>query len=118
MSRTRTTSGRLLSRRHRSFAPSERSKPAALGERGVISMRYRKRGSAMVHSATLVIRLVDDLILSEDAASAGSPRTLRYIPGAAMLGLAASQLYDSLGNDAFRVFHSGEVRFHNAYPAL
>ena len=51
------------------------------------------------------IKFVTDIILNATAATEGNNNTLEYIPGAALLGIAA-QGYDSLGNDAFDVFHS------------
>ena len=64
----------------------------------------------------LKIDLKEPVVFSESAASLGRHRSLDYIPGAALLGVAASKLYSCLGANAFSVFHSGKVRFANAYP--
>lgn len=61
-------------------------------------------------------RLVTDAVISERSATTGGHRCLDYIPGACLLGDVAAELYDVLGEDAFTVFHSGKVRFGNAYP--
>ncbi|MBI4472328.1 MAG: hypothetical protein HY646_06645 [Acidobacteria bacterium] len=66
---------------------------------------------------TLRIKLDTDVVLTERNASIGSPRTLDYIPGAALLGVAAESLYKELPTaDAFGIFHSGAVRFGNGVP--
>jgi CRISPR-associated protein Csx10 len=61
-------------------------------------------------------RLVTDAVISERSATTGGHRCLDYIPGACLLGAVAAELYDGLEQDAFTVFHSGKVRFGNAYP--
>ena len=61
-------------------------------------------------------RLVTDAVISERSSTTGGHRCLDYIPGACLLGAVAAKLYDSLGQDAFTVFHSGKVRFGNGYP--
>lgn len=61
-------------------------------------------------------RLLSDAVISERAATTGGHRSLDYIPGATLLGAAAARLYKRLGNTAFDVFHSGRMRFSNAYP--
>ncbi len=55
-------------------------------------------------------RFLSDVILNASAATEGNNRTINYIPGAALLGVAASN-YDSFGADSYMVFHSGQVRF-------
>lgn len=65
---------------------------------------------------TFSARLLADAVISERSATTGGHRSLDYIPGATLLGAAASTLYAKLGDDAFTVFHSGKVRFGNAYP--
>lgn len=64
----------------------------------------------------LHFHLQEPVIFSETAATLGGHRSLDYIPGTAVLGACASQLYGDLGNEAFAVFHQGLVRFSNAYP--
>ncbi len=66
---------------------------------------------------TFIATLESETILSETSATAGSHCTLDYLPGACFLGSCAAQLYGTLSSeDAFTVFHSGNVRFGNAYP--
>ena len=60
--------------------------------------------------------LTRDAIFSERSSTLGSHTTLPYIPGSVLLGCCAGKLYAGLGTDAFTVFHSGSVRFGNAYP--
>ncbi len=65
----------------------------------------------------LIITLLDDCIFSERNATEGAHRALDYIPGSALLGAVAARLYQELGNQrAFDWFHSGKMRFGNAYP--
>lgn len=65
----------------------------------------------------LIITLQDDCIFSERNATEGAHRALDYIPGGALLGAAAARLYKEIGNSrAFNWFHSGQMRFGNAYP--
>lgn len=68
-------------------------------------------------SFELILTLEEDAVFSERAATIGGHRSLDYIPGSALLGAAASQLYSQLStNDAFTLFHSGQVRFSNGLP--
>ena len=65
----------------------------------------------------VVITLQDDCIFSELNATEGAHKALDYIPGGALLGAVAARLYAELGNNqAFDWFHSGKMRFGNAYP--
>lgn len=66
----------------------------------------------------LVITLQDDCIFSERNATEGVHHALDYIPGGALLGAVAAQLYTELGSRAFDWFHSGKMRFGNAYPLV
>ena len=66
---------------------------------------------------TFIVTLESDAVISETSATAGVHSTLDYLPGAALLGACAASLYDSLApEESFLVFHSGRVRFGNAYP--
>ena len=66
---------------------------------------------------TFVATLESEAIVSETSATAGTHSSLDYLPGACFLGACAAKLYDNLSLDeAFTVFHSGKVRFGNAYP--
>ncbi len=68
--------------------------------------------------ATLELELLDDVVFSARAASIGGHSSLDYIPGATLLGWAATQLYRDLeaGGLAFDAFHSGRMRFGNGLP--
>ncbi len=70
----------------------------------------------MIKRYQLTLTLLEDGIFSERAASEGGHRSLDYIPGITLLGACASKIYQQLGSAAFDVFHSGKVRFGNAYP--
>lgn len=63
-----------------------------------------------------LIELKQPVIISQQAATAGTHQSLDYISGSAILGLSAGKLYADLSLDeAFLVFHSGKVRFLNAF---
>lgn len=72
----------------------------------------------MTRRIGVMLDLVDDVVLSADAATAGEHRSLGHIPGSALLGAAASRLYATALREgtAYRLFHSGEVRFGDALP--
>jgi len=66
---------------------------------------------------TLHISLLDDCVFSERAATQGTHDTLDRIPGSALLGAAAAQLYPQLtAKEADAVFHSGRLRFCDGLP--
>ena len=60
-------------------------------------------------------RFLSPVILNTTGATEGAIDTLEYIPGSNFLGIAAKD-YHSFCEKAFDVFHSGKVRFGNAYP--
>ena len=63
------------------------------------------------------ITLQEDVVISERAATEGGHSSLDYLPGATFLGAVAAHLYKKLSNEnAYRLFHSGKVRFGNALP--
>ena len=64
----------------------------------------------------LTITLIEDCIFSERAASEGGHKSLDYIPGITLLGACASKIYTNPSIDSYDIFHSGKVRFGNAYP--
>lgn len=64
----------------------------------------------------LSITALEPLIFSERSATTGGHRALDYVPGAALLGLAAQTLYKAESDETFRIFHAGAVRFGNGYP--
>lgn len=61
-------------------------------------------------------RLLSDVILNQKSATEGSNNTLDFIPGNVFLGIVATH-YDQFGDDAWTVFHSGQVRFGDAHPS-
>lgn len=65
------------------------------------------------------VHLKQPVIVSEQAATAGAHHSLDYLPGAMFLGVAASRLYAEMApEEAFTVFHSGQVRFSDALPLV
>ena len=62
-----------------------------------------------------VIETLEDLVISQRSATLGGHRGLDYIPGQTLLGACAARLYQALGTASYAVFHSGAVRFGNAY---
>jgi hypothetical protein len=74
-----------------------------------------------MNSLFLEVQLLTDVAVTETSATIGGHRTLPYVPGSQLLGALARVAYASIqgaSHDlAFRVFHSGEVRFGNALPA-
>ncbi|MFK8016969.1 MAG: hypothetical protein AB8G17_16195 [Gammaproteobacteria bacterium] len=63
------------------------------------------------------IELLEDCILGARAATAGGHRGLDYIPGSALLGMAAAQIYRGPKKaQAFTLLHSGKVRFGWGLP--
>lgn len=65
----------------------------------------------------LSITLLDDCVFSESAATEGAHDTLDRVPGSALLGAAAAQLYAALSpEDAYAAFHSGRLRFGDGLP--
>lgn len=59
-----------------------------------------------------------DLVLSVASATEGAHGSLDFIPGGCFLGVAASHLYGAGGERAWRLFHSGKVRFGDAHPSV
>ncbi|MGS2743864.1 type III-B CRISPR module-associated Cmr3 family protein [Halomonas sp. LS-001] len=65
----------------------------------------------------LKVTLEQDVILGATGATLGNLETLDYLPGSVFLGAAASRLYSELTDEeAWRLFHSGAVRFNDALP--
>lgn len=69
-----------------------------------------------MRSLFFTARLVSDAVISERSATAGGHTSLDYLPGATLLGAAAARLYKDNPAVAYSLFHSGAVRFGNAYP--
>lgn len=65
------------------------------------------------------ITLLDDVVLSQKTATAGDHKSLDYIPGSAILGAIAARFYNAFDKEAaWKIFHSANVRFCNAYPQI
>lgn len=65
----------------------------------------------------VLVELDEPVILSASSANAGGHECLNHVPGAVLLGSAASRLYSTLlPDDAFTVFHSGSVSIGDALP--
>ncbi|MCK5667061.1 MAG: hypothetical protein KAI17_26420, partial [Thiotrichaceae bacterium] len=63
------------------------------------------------------VKLLENVVLSQRAATVGGHASLDYLPGASFLGATAASLYKELSQaDAYTVFFSGKVRFGNAFP--
>ncbi len=67
-----------------------------------------------MRSFCIELFLESELIQTATASSLGVHHSLDYIRGSSLLGVAASRCYEKLGDDAFTVFHSGQVRFGDA----
>lgn len=68
----------------------------------------------------ITLTLKEPLVLSQNNATSGAHQTLDYIPGATLLGSLAAKAYSDLQSQGMArdIFHSGKVRFKNAYPLL
>lgn len=65
----------------------------------------------------LNLQLLADVVATERAATLGGHRTRPVIPGSMLLGACAARLYEKLNSgDAYRIFHSGAVRFGDGLP--
>lgn len=66
---------------------------------------------------SLAVELLEDCVFSARAATAGGHESLDRIPGATLLGAAASRLYGMLDRrEAWAAFHSGRLRFGDGLP--
>lgn len=61
--------------------------------------------------------LLSDVVISQNSATEGNKNTLDYIPGSNFMGIVAAH-YADFGEDAMEIFHSGNVRFSDAHPAV
>ena len=65
------------------------------------------------------IELLDDVVLSQKTATVGNHKSLDYIPGSVLLGVAAARSYSKVSaKDAWELFNSSKLRFFNAYPLV
>ncbi|MEM7248296.1 MAG: hypothetical protein AAF533_23380 [Acidobacteriota bacterium] len=76
----------------------------------------------MTRRVDLLLELESEAILTATSGTEGGHQTLRHVPGACLLGAAAGRLYGDLferglKDDAFTIFHSGQVRFLPGLPA-
>ncbi|PZX48289.1 hypothetical protein [Algoriphagus chordae] len=62
--------------------------------------------------------LLSEVVLTTAAGSESPAKSLDYIPGAKFLGITSNELYDEASRDTQTLFHSGKVRFGNAYPNI
>jgi CRISPR-associated protein Csx10 len=62
------------------------------------------------------LETLEPVVISAASATQGSHTSLDYIPGSTLRGYAAARLHGSLSEKAYAVFHSGQLRFGNAYP--
>ncbi len=60
------------------------------------------------------LTLLDEIVLSKNSNTEGGIEPLDYINGACFLGIVARE-YENF-SDPFLIFHSGKVRFSDAYP--
>jgi len=66
---------------------------------------------------TFTVKLLENVVINQRAATVGGHSSLDYLPGATLLGACASGLYKKLSKEeAYTVFYSGKVRFGNALP--
>jgi len=68
--------------------------------------------------AIIEITLQDEIVLSERSATEGGHRSLDFVPGGTLLGAVAAKLYATHPEKAHLLFHSGSLRFGNAYPVI
>jgi hypothetical protein len=70
---------------------------------------------------TFKCTLLTDVVLNMNASTEGNQQTLDFIPGNNFLGIAASSIYPDgkITADAKLImFHTGDVRFGDAHPAI
>lgn len=65
------------------------------------------------------VSLISDLVINSNLATEGNMTSLDYLPGSNFLGITAGKLYKNLSNNEnYTIFHSGKVRFGNAYISI
>lgn len=66
-----------------------------------------------------LIETIDPIIISQTPATLGIHKGLDYIPGSSILGAIAAQIYDQFEKTdlSWEIFHSGKVKFSDAYIA-
>ena len=64
-----------------------------------------------------VVTLLDPVAVPAQAATSARLQTLTHLPGGTFQGIAEAKLYETLSqSDAFTAFHSGAIRFGDAFP--
>lgn len=72
-----------------------------------------------MHTRYFTLELLSDVSISRSSRTLGGHETLHYLPGATLKGSVAAILYPTETDAAaFRRFHSGQVRFHDALPLI
>ena len=62
---------------------------------------------------------IDPVIISQSNATTNNHNTCDFIPGSALLGAVAGQLYNSLeSTQSWQVFHTGDVQFGPCFPLV
>jgi CRISPR-associated protein Csx10 len=62
---------------------------------------------------------VDPVIMSQSTATTNNHQCLDFIPGSAILGMIAAELYTTLtADDAWTFFHSGQIQYGPCYPVI
>lgn len=65
----------------------------------------------------LCINLLEECVFSASSATEGGHESLDRVPGSALLGVAAADLYQQLSREeAWLAFHSGKLRFSDGLP--
>jgi CRISPR-associated protein Csx10 len=68
-----------------------------------------------MRSVPLRVELLSEAIFRPTSATLGAPPSRGVVPGGALLGAAAKELYRD-GVDVWTLFHSGKVRFRDGLP--
>jgi hypothetical protein len=73
-----------------------------------------------VNSILIQLTLQEPLVISQSNATEGAHQSLDYLPGATLLGALAAKHYANfkVKGLSYDIFHSGKVRFNNAYPVI
>lgn len=73
-----------------------------------------------MNSILIQLTLQEPLVISQSNATEGAHQSLDYLPGATLLGALAAKHYANfkVKGLSYDIFHSGKVRFNNAYPVI
>lgn len=74
----------------------------------------------MTRRFRFTLHLLDDVVISSDAATTGAHSGLDYLPGSSIRGAIAARFYSGTvpDEDAWILFHSGKVVFDDALPLV